>query len=102
MSASEAPILLKKYRLQSHYLKQLCFFPADGLLSQMDALHDLPIHLLHGRLDWICLPQAAWAVHQALPHSRLQWIDHAGHNPFEATFSHAMVQAIEEAVSLWA
>ena len=102
VSASEAPILLKKYRLQSHYLKQLCFFPADGLLSQMDALHDLPIHLLHGRLDWICLPQAAWAVHQALPHSRLQWIDHAGHNPFEATFSHAMVQAIEEAVSLWA
>jgi proline iminopeptidase len=56
------------------------------------------MHLLHGRLDWICLPEAAWAVHQMHAHSRLQWIDHAGHNPFEAPFAQAMVQAIEDAV----
>ena len=101
LSSTEASALLKKYRLQSHYLKHLCFFPAAGLLSQTSALHDLPIHLLHGRLDWICLPEAAWAVHQALPHSRLQWVDNAGHNPFETTFSQAMVQAIEDAVAAW-
>jgi proline iminopeptidase len=99
LAANEASSLLHKYRLQSHYLKQLCFFPADGLLSHLDPLQGLPIDLLHGRLDWICLPQAAWAVHQALPHSRLQWIDNAGHNPFEAPFSRAMVQTIEDAVS---
>ena len=101
LSSTEASALLKKYRLQSHYLKHLCFFPAAGLLSQASALNDLPIHLLHGRLDWICLPEAAWAVHQALPHSRLQWVDNAGHNPFETTFSQAMVQAIEDAVAAW-
>lgn len=100
-NSSEAKTLLSKYRLQSHYLKAHCFFPPEGLLSQVQTLHNMPLHLLHGRLDWICLPQAAWAVHQALPHSRLQWVDNAGHNPFEATFSHAMVQAIKDAVAPW-
>lgn len=98
LSSQEAKSLLHKYKVQSHYLQHMCFFPAPGLLSQLHPLQDLPIHLLHGRLDWICLPQAAWAVHQALPHSRLQWIDNAGHNPFETSFVGPMVQAIEDAV----
>ncbi len=98
LPAQEAKDLLHKYRLQSHYLQHGCFFPSQGLLSDTSALHDLPMHLLHGRLDWICLPEAAWAVHQMHAHSRLQWIDHAGHNPFEAPFAQAMVQAIEDAV----
>lgn len=98
LSSQEAQSLLHKYKVQSHYLQHMCFFPAPGLLSQLHPLQDLPIHLLHGRLDWICLPHAAWEVHQALPHSRLQWIDNAGHNPFEASFVGPMVQAIEDAV----
>lgn len=98
ISGQEAQLLIQKYRVQSHYLNHFCFFPADGLLSQLNSLQDLPVHLLHGRLDWICLPQAAWAVHQALPQSRMQWIDNAGHNPFESSFVGPMVQAIEDAV----
>jgi proline iminopeptidase len=99
MSAHEKQILINKYKVQSHYLVNQCFFPSDGLLSQISALKDLPIHLLHGRLDWICLPQAAWALHQVLPQSRLQWIDDAGHNPFEPPLFQAMFTAIEEAVT---
>jgi proline iminopeptidase len=57
----------------------------------------MPVHLLHGRLDWICRPESAWAVHQALPHSQLQWVDNAGHNMFEPLMTQALVQAIEAA-----
>ena len=93
-----AQALLAKYRLQSHYLLNRCFFPQDGLLSHLAAIRDLPLHIVHGRLDWICLPEAAWAVHRALPHSRLNLVDNAGHNPFEAPMTGALVQAIETMV----
>ena len=100
LSSQEKQILVNKYKVQSHYLSHQCFFPSGGVLSQIGNLNDLPIHLLHGRLDWICLPQAAWDLHQALAQSRLQWINDAGHNPFEPLLFQAMTQAIEEAVTL--
>lgn len=98
MDAKSAQALLAKYRLQSHYLLNRCFFPQDGLLNHLAALGDLPLHLVHGRLDWICLPEAAWAVHKALPHSRLKLVDNAGHNPFDPPMTGALLQAIESMV----
>lgn len=97
LSPSDATQLVNKYKLQSHYLAQQCFFPQAGLLSALSALKSLPLDLLHGRLDWICRPEAAWAVHQALPQSRMQWIDNAGHNAFEPEMTRALVQTIAAA-----
>ncbi len=97
LNDADTQALLKKYRLQSHYLQRGCFFSAQGLLSELAPLKAMPVHLLHGRLDWICRPESAWAVHQALPHSQLQWVDNAGHNMFEPLMTQALVQAIEAA-----
>jgi proline iminopeptidase len=52
---------------------------------------------LHGRLDWICRPSAAWELHRSLPGSCLQWLDDSGHSPFEP----AMARAMTEAMSLF-
>ena len=93
-----AQSLLAKYRLQSHYLLNHCFFPADGLLNHLSAMQDLPLHLVHGRLDWICLPESAWAVQQRLPHSQLRMVDNAGHHPFESPMSDVLLQAIDHMV----
>jgi proline iminopeptidase len=98
LDEKSAQALLAKHRLQSHYLLNQCFFPQEGLLNHLAALADLPLHLVHGRLDWICLPEAAWAVHRALPHSRLSLVDGAGHSPFEAPMTGVLVQAIENMV----
>jgi len=89
--------LLAKYRLQSHFLAAQCFFPAQGALAYGAAIGDMPVALLHGRLDWICRPQSAWDVQQALPASRLQWIDQAGHSPYEPSMAAALVGAIGHA-----
>ena len=97
LNHDDARVLLNKYRLQSHYLKHHCFFPKEGLLSTLAPLKTMPVHLLHGRLDWICRPESAWAVYQALPHSQLQWIDQAGHNMFEPPMTHALINTIETA-----
>jgi len=98
LDGKSAQALLAKYRLQSHYLVNQCFFPSDGLLGHLPAMASMPVHLVHGQLDWICLPEAARAVHQALPHSLLSMVENAGHNPFESPMTGVLVQAIEDMV----
>ena len=91
---AEAKRLLAKYRLQSHYVSQGCFWGEVGLLQRTHHLGKLPVALVHGRQDWVCRPQAAWEVHAHLPQSRLRWVDSGGHNPFEPDMARALVQAL--------
>jgi proline iminopeptidase len=86
--------LLDKYRVQSHYLSNGCFWGDAPLLERARSLAAVPTAILHGRLDWVCLPQAAWALHQALPGSRLQWLNDCGHSPFEPPTAQALAQAL--------
>jgi proline iminopeptidase len=95
-SASDADAaLVDKYRVQSHYLGNGCFWGDAPLLERARSLASMPTAILHGRLDWVCLPQAAWELHQALPGSRLQWLDDCGHSPFEPPMAQALAQALE-------
>lgn len=93
-SAEEAAALLGKYRIQSHYLTNGCFWGESALLERAPSLAGVPTAILHGRLDWVCRPQAAWDVHQCLPGSRLQWLEGCGHSPFEPAMSQALAQAL--------
>jgi len=85
---------VRKYRLQSHYLHHHCFWETTPLLQRMDAISTLPTAILHGQLDWICRPSAAWDLHQALPVSRLRWLHGCGHSPFEPPMAHAIADAV--------
>lgn len=84
---------LAKYRLQAHYLRHECFIGRARALDFARALRGLPTAILHGRLDLVCRPSNAWAVHQALPDSRLLLVDGAGHSPFDAPMTQALVAA---------
>ena len=94
--AEEATALLDKYRIQSHYLINGCFWGEgeSALLARARSLAGVPTAILHGRLDWVCRPQAAWDVHQCLQGSRLQWLEGCGHSPFEPAMSQALAQAL--------
>ena len=98
-SAEDAAGLLDKYRLQSHYLTNGCFWNDAPLLARAPALALVPTAILHGRQDWICRPEAAWALHMNLPNSRLQWLDACGHSPFEAAMARALLQAVSHFAS---
>jgi len=98
LSEADAAALVDKYRVQSHYLMNGCFWGDDGLLERARSLATVPTAILHGRLDWICRPQAAWELHYCLPGSRLQWVEGCGHSPFEP----AMAQAVAKAVMHYA
>lgn len=92
--AEEAAALLDKYRIQSHFLTNGCFWGNATLLERAQTLPSVPTAILHGRLDWVCRPQAAWDLHQCLPGSRLQWLEGCGHSPFEPAMSQALAQAL--------
>ncbi len=85
-----------KYRVQSHYLTNGCFWRDVGLLDRMAALAQMPTAILHGRLDWVCRPSAAWELHRSLPGSRLQWCDDGGHSPFEPAMARAQTEAMSQ------
>ena len=95
-SAEDAAALLAKYRVQSHYLINGCFWRKgeSALLARARSLAGLPTAILHGRLDWVCRPQAAWDLHQCVPGSRLQWLEDCGHSPFEPAMAKALAQAL--------
>lgn len=90
----EAAALVDKYRVQSHYLMNGCFWGGTSLLERARLLERMPTAIVHGRLDWICRPQAAWALHQALPGSKLQWVEGGGHSPFEPAMARAFGHAV--------
>ncbi len=94
LPAADAAALLDKYRVQSHYLTHGCFWGDSALLERAHTLASVPTAILHGRLDWVCRPQAAWDLHQSLPGSRLQWLEGCGHSPFEPAVSQALAQAL--------
>lgn len=94
--AAGAAALVDKYRVQSHYLVNGCFWGDRPLLARAATLAAMPATIVHGRLDFICRPQAAWELHAALPGSRLLWVPGAGHSPFEPAMAGALAQAMQE------
>jgi proline iminopeptidase len=90
----EAARLIDKYRLQSHYLMHDCFWVDPPLLERLNVLAQLPVAILHGRLDWICRPSAAWDLYQCLPNSRLMWLDQCGHSAFDPVMTQALISVV--------
>jgi proline iminopeptidase len=88
--------LVDKYRVQAHYLASQCFLGEERLLNLAGRLRAVPVELVHGRLDWVCRPSNAWQLHQAIPASRLTWVDHAGHDPYEPPMLAALADSIRQ------
>jgi len=95
----DADKLIDKYKIQSHYLQNLCFFPEEGLLPHLSRITHTKIELLQGRLDWVCRPESSWDIHHKIPHSRLQWVESAGHGIFETPMVDCMVSTIHSCVA---
>jgi len=92
---------VQRLRIQSHYLRHRCWLDAPPLLERCalpGALPAVPTLLLHGTADRICPPEGAAAFAQRVPHSRLHWIDGAGHDPAHPRMVDAMVCALDHFV----
>jgi len=95
IAAADAARLVDKYRVQSHYLLHDTFMGDGQALQWARELGDLPLGLIHGRLDLVCRPDNAWRVHHCAPGSRLQLVPNVGHDPFARPMLAAIVAATD-------
>ena len=98
-AADTLPRLANKYRLQLHYFRQGCFLETDAVLRAATCLGKVPTLILQGRQDHVCPGSETERLHQALPNSRLQWIDGVGHDPYAPAMADATVRALDHYAS---
>ncbi len=83
-------------RLENHYFKNKGFLEFDGqILAQMDRITHIPGHIVQGRYDMICPPQAAWTLSQRWPGAELKMVRHAGHALSEPGISVELVRIMD-------
>lgn len=83
--------LLAKVRIETHYAFNRYFLADRPLLDGASRLPDVSIAIVHGRRDLICPFEAAWAMHRAIPGSRLVPVPEAGHLAVEPKMIDALV-----------
>ena len=94
--------VMAKTRLEFHYAKHRYFMRENQLLDDVLRLPDVPITIIHGQRDLTCTPDAAWALHCAIPGSTLRILRTAGHLSGETLMTDALLDAADEMIKLLA
>lgn len=87
---------LVKARLEMHYARHGYFLRENQLLEDVARLPKVLTVIVHGARDITCPAEAAWALHRALPNSRLEILRTAGHLSSETPMIDALVRAADE------
>ncbi len=82
-------------RVQIHYILNQCFVDGEALLKKAANLINIPTTIVQGRYDMVCPPQTAWALHQSMPHAKLNMVADAGHSAMEPGVTSALIEATE-------
>ncbi|MTI01405.1 MULTISPECIES: prolyl aminopeptidase [Alphaproteobacteria] len=83
-------------RLENHYFINGGFLEFDGqILDQMDRIAHIPGHIVQGRYDMICPPQAAWELAERWPNADLKMVRQAGHALSEPGISAELVRIMD-------
>jgi proline iminopeptidase len=65
-------------KVEAHYKLNNCFLE-DNLLMKHAGTLTVPVWIIQGRYDIMCVPKIAYELHKALPNSHLSWVS-AGHS----------------------
>ncbi|MCA0930541.1 prolyl aminopeptidase [Ruegeria profundi] len=83
-------------RLENHYFMNAAFLQKDGqILEQIGKIAHIPGHIVQGRYDMICPPQAAWALADRWPNAELKMVRNAGHALSEPGISAELVRIMD-------
>lgn len=70
---------IRSCRIYLHYEKNHFFVKENQILADIDKIKHIPTLIVHNRLDFICPPDEAYDLHQALPKSTLTLVPDKGH-----------------------
>lgn len=65
--------------LEAHYIRNLCFLEDGYILKNAHRIPRVPISIIHGRYDDVCMVESAIRLHRTLPISKLHIVI-AGHS----------------------
>ncbi len=68
-----------KFRIMMHYAKHNMFLTEGQLMRNASKMAHIPVVIYQNRLDFCCPPYQAYALHKALPKSRLVLFADTGH-----------------------
>ena len=100
-SAAELAAVFKRWDpydfslIENHYMAHGCFLEEGQLLRDAPRIASIPTVIVHGRYDVICTPAIAYYLHQALPKSRLVFVESAGHTAGSPRMRSALVNAVK-------
>jgi len=57
--------------LEAHYILNDSFIEENFILKHTKEINHIETIILHGRYDFVCMPEAAYSLHKALPNSVL-------------------------------
>ena len=84
-------------RLENHYFQNRLFLDdSTDILPNVHKLHGIRGHIVQGRFDMICPPQAAWDLAQAWPDAKLKLVAKAGHALSDTSISAELVRIMND------
>lgn len=83
-------------RIECHFFRNAGFIEENQILSNMDAIKDIPGRIVHGRYDMICPLDNAQSLHQRWPASELLIVRDAGHSASEPGTVDALIRATQD------
>lgn len=94
-------ILIPFAVMEVHYMRKAGFLRQGQLLDCINDIKHLKVAICHGRADYVCQPQSAWQLHQALKKAgceylELEFVSGAGHSDSEPGLVDAMVRASDK------
>ena len=98
---STPSLLLPFAIMEVHYMLNGGFLKRGQLLDSVHKISHLKVAITHGRADYVCQPQAAWRLYQALKNVgcedvELEFVAGAGHSDSEPGLVDAMVRATDK------
>ena len=80
-----------KARVAAHFARHRYFIAPNEILERVARLPPVPVSIVQGRRDLVCPMEGAWALHRAIPSSRLVVVPSAGHLDSEPGIIDALV-----------
>ena len=91
-----APDFERRARIHVHYWQHDAFLAPGEMEAAIDAVAGLPVHIVHGGLDFVCAPLFAWRLASRLPNAKLVMVPDgrhaAGHPPIAAALRQVLAQ----------
>lgn len=94
-------ILIPFAVMEVHYMLNAGFLRRGQLLDNVPKISKMMVEICHGRADYVCQPQAAWRLTQALRTAgcksvNCEFVSAAGHSDSEPGLVDAMVRASDK------